>query len=65
MSIDATTAISPVLSQIQTAAAIQTAVARKTMDAQKVVAEGLVSLIPPAPPLTTSGSLGTRLNVFG
>ena len=65
MSIDATTAISPVLSQIQTAAAIQTAVARKTMDAQKTIAEGLVSLIPLAPPLATSGSLGTRLNVFG
>lgn len=65
MSIDATTAISPVLSQAQTAAAVDTAVLRKSMDAEKQVALGLVSLIPPAPPLATSGSLGTRLNVFG
>lgn len=63
MSTDAISAISPALSQAQTAAAVQTAVLRKTLDVQTQAAQGMVALIPD-PPLATEGSVGTQLNTF-
>ncbi|MBI1396064.1 MAG: putative motility protein [Betaproteobacteria bacterium] len=64
MAADAIAAVSPALSQAQFGARLETAVLRKAMDAQAQVALGLVSLIPQAPALATSGTLGTRVNTF-
>ncbi len=64
MSTDAIAAVSSSLSQAQFSARLETAVLKKSMDVQSQVAMGLVSLIPPAPPLATQGSVGTRVNTF-
>lgn len=65
MSTDAIPALASSLSAAQTADAIQTAVFKKALDSNAQAALGLVRLIPPAPPLATSGTLGTRLNTYG
>jgi hypothetical protein len=53
------------VSQARLGAEIEAAVLRKTLDAQKTVAEGLISLIGTPQPLATEGTLGTRLNTYG
>lgn len=53
------------VSQARLGAEIEVAVLRKTLDTQKMVAAGLISLIGKPQPLATEGSLGTRLNTYG
>lgn len=45
-------------------AAAQLMVLRKAMDIQSQGALELLNSVPPAPALASSGSLGTRLNVY-
>lgn len=56
--------VATALSQAQFSARLGTAVLKKSMDVQSQLAQGMVNLIPPAPPLATQGTLGTRLNTF-
>ncbi|MBK8019781.1 MAG: YjfB family protein [Betaproteobacteria bacterium] len=58
-------ALSSALSQIQTEAKVQTAVFRKSLDAEAGAAAGLIQLIGTPQPLATEGALGTRLNIYG
>lgn len=64
MSSDPIAAVSPALSQAQFGARLETAVLKKSMDTQAQVARNLVSLIPDAPKLASSGTIGTRLDTF-
>lgn len=64
MSTDALPALASGLAAAETASAIQTAVFKKALDSQAQAAMNLVQLIPPSPPLATSGTLGTRLNTY-
>lgn len=64
MSADAISTLTSSLSAVQTAHAVQAAVFKKAIDSEAQAALGLVALIPTAPPLAESGSLGTRLNTY-
>jgi hypothetical protein len=56
--------LSSALSQATLAQQVDIAVLKKALDAQKIVAAGLLEALPPIPQLATEGSLGTRVNVF-
>lgn len=44
--------------------AAQVLVLKKALDAQAGAASTLLQALPPAPPLATSGSLGTQVNTY-
>jgi len=44
--------------------AVNILVLKKALDLQAVNAATLLQALPPAPPLATSGSVGTRVNAF-
>ncbi|MCR2746532.1 YjfB family protein [Limnobacter parvus] len=52
------------MKQAQTIQQGQIAVFKKTMDIAESSVAQLIQSIPQPPPLATSGSLGTRLNVY-
>ncbi|WP_370263068.1 putative motility protein [Limnobacter sp.] len=52
------------MQQAQTAQQGQIAVFKKAMDISSESVLQLLNSVPPAPALATSGSLGTRLNVY-
>ncbi|HTE42059.1 MAG TPA: YjfB family protein [Steroidobacteraceae bacterium] len=56
--------LTSVLSQASLAQQIDMAVLKKALDAQKMVAAGLLQALPPVPELATEGSVGTRVNTY-
>ena len=52
------------LASSDTSDAINVLVLKKALDTQAMTAATLLQALPPATPLATSGSMGTRVNTF-